>query len=521
MPLGPGTLAAGEESRVAPIFAFHGVTKMFGPVAAVDRVSFDLRGGEIHALVGENGAGKSTLIRVLAGDHIPDAGELLLDGRPVRFTHPREAIEHGIGCVHQVPVFVQNLSVTENLLLGAPYELRRAGLIDWRAEHRAARGDLAKVGLSLDPRSSLETLRPHERQLVAVARALKRGLRILVLDEVTASLSEPEVRIVHRVVRDLRSRGVMVFYVSHRLEEIFHLADRVTVLRDGRRVATLPLARLTRGDVARLIVGKNVDDLFGRRMDSAPVQSATSRLVVRGLGDAKLRKISFDLYAGEILGVAGLGGSGRTRLLHLLFGARPRSGGEIWVDGEPQLFRDPSDALAVGVALVTEDRQEDGYVQTLPVWQNVTLPWVRRFRHWGLLRLRDERAVATNATSRLGVRMPSITARMAQLSGGNQQKAIFARCISGSLRILLLDEPTQGVDIRSKREIHDIIRGLAAEGVAVVLVSSEFEEFEALCHRVLLLHDGAAIGEVRGRKIARDSILHTLLAGHHKELPRQ
>jgi ABC-type sugar transport system ATPase subunit len=518
MPDASGTPTAVEESTGTRVLAFHDVTKAFGPVAAVDHVSFDLNAREIHALVGENGAGKSTLIRVLAGDYSSDSGEILLDGRPIRFTHPREAIDHGIGCVHQIPMFVPNLSVTENLLLGAPYDLRRAGLIDWRAEHLAARKALAEVGLSVEPRQSLEMLRPHERQLVAVARALRRGLRILVLDEVTASLSEPEVRILHGVVRTLRDRGVTIFYVSHRLEEIFRLADRVTVLRDGKHVATLAVKGLTRRDVARLIVGKEVD-LFERRFHSAPPRSAMPRLAVRGLGDEKLGGISFDLYPGEILGVAGLGGSGRTRLLHVLFGARLPTEGEILIDGKPQFFRDPSDALIAGVALVTEDRQEDGYVQTIPLWQNVTLPWVRHFRRWGLLRLHEERAVAVKATSRLGVRMPSINALMTQLSGGNQQKAILARWVSGSLRILLLDEPTHGVDIRSKAEIHDIVRRLAAEGVAVVVASSEFEELEALCDRVLLLHDGEVIGEMRGGEIAKDTLLHSLLAGD-REAPR-
>ena len=242
-----------EGGGVAPLLSFREVTKSFGSVVAVDRVSVDFSAGEIHALVGENGAGKSTLIRVLAGDHIADSGEVVLDGDPVRFTHPGEALKNGVGCVHQIPMFVPNLTVTENLLLGVPYERRRAGLIDWRAEHRAAGQDLAEVGLSVDPRAALETLHIHERQLVAVARALKRGLRVLVLDEVTASLSEPEVRILHDVIRTVRDRGVTIIYISHRLEEVFRLADRVTVLRDGKRVVTLPVEGLTQKEIAHHI----------------------------------------------------------------------------------------------------------------------------------------------------------------------------------------------------------------------------------------------------------------------------
>ncbi|MDP6474741.1 MAG: sugar ABC transporter ATP-binding protein [Alphaproteobacteria bacterium] len=488
------------------------MTKSFGSTVAVNQVSVDLVAGEIHALVGENGAGKSTLIRVLAGDYTADSGEIMLNGRAVRFTHPREAIEHGVGCVHQIPMFVPNLSVTENLLLGVPYERRRAGLIDWRAEHRAARADLAEVGLTVDPRTALETLRAHERQLVAVARALKRGLIVLVLDEVTASLSEPEVRILHQVVRNLRDRGVTIIYISHRLDEIFRLADRVTVMRDGKRVATLAVEGLSQKEVAGHIVGTAIDHLFARKTTAVAATREQPVLAVRGLGDGKLDDISFDLQPGEILGVSGLGGSGRTRLLHCLFGVHGFSTGEILIDGKRCRFRDAADALAAGVALVTEDRQEDGYVQTLPVWQNVTLPWARRFSRFGLLNLAEERKTAAESTARLDVRMPAITALMTQLSGGNQQKAIFSRWIANPIKILLLDEPTHGVDIRSKAQIYEIIRSLAGEGVAVIIVSSELEEFEAMCNRVLLLREGKMIGEIEGEQISKDAILHTLLA---------
>jgi ABC-type sugar transport system ATPase subunit len=329
---------------------------------------------------------------------------------------------------------------------------------------------------------------------------------------VTASLSEPEVGIIHDVVRSLRDRGVTVLYVSHRLEEIFRLVDHVTVLRDGKRVATLPIQGLTRKDLVRHIVGKELDHLFDKRTVSG-IHSTAPRLTAVGLFDEKLRDISFSVHPGEILGIAGLGGSGRTRLLHTLFGARLPTRGRILVDGKPQTFADPSDALAAGVAMVTEDRQEDGYVQALPIWQNVTLPWLSRFQRWGFLQRGEERAVARAAAARFGVRMPSIGASMTELSGGNQQKVILGRWTSGPLRVLLLDEPTHGVDVRSKSEIYDIIRGLAAKGVAVVVVSSEFEEIEALCDRVLLLREGEIVCEVRGRQIAKDTILHVLLSG--------
>lgn len=496
-----------------PVLVFRELTKAFGRTVAVDHVSFDVQTGEIHALVGENGAGKSTLIRILAGDHTPDSGQIVLAGQPISFAHPSEALGHGIGFVHQIPMFVPNLSITENLLLGVTFSRRRAGLIDWQAEHRAAHADLSAVGLSLDPRADLETLSLHERQLVAVARALKRGSKVLVLDEVTASLSEPEVRVLHSRIRSLRDRGVSIIYVSHRLEEIFRIADRVTVLRDGKAVATLDVKGLTQKQLARHIVGYDVGDLFERKPAAALVSLKTPRLVVDRLSDERLRDVSFSLSKGEILGICGLAGSGRTRLLHIIFGLLPHTSGTITIDGRRCEFRDPTEALAAGVTMVTEDRIKDGFVQTLPVWQNVTLPWSRLFRRWGFLQLSAEKRAAARNTSRLGVRMPSIGADMNELSGGNQQKAIFARLITGPLTILLLDEPTHGVDIRSKRQIYDIIRELASEGASVLLVASELEEIEALCQRAILLHRGEMIGELHGADIVKDRILHRLLAG--------
>jgi ABC-type sugar transport system ATPase subunit len=268
-------------------------------------------------------------------------------------------------------MFVPNLSITENLLLGVPFTRRRAGLIHWQAEHQAARADLRAVGLSLDPRADLETLSAHERQLVAVARALKRGLKVLVLDEVTASLSEPEVRILHSHIRDLREHGVSIMYVSHRLEEIFRIADRVTVLRDGRAVVTLDVEGLSQKELARYIVGYDVGDLFERRA-TAIDSSTLPRLLVERLSDERLRNVSFSVSRGEVLGICGLGGSGRSRLLRMIFGLLPHTSGRIAIDGQACEFRDPAEALAAGVSMVTEDRIEDGFVQTLPVWQNVT-----------------------------------------------------------------------------------------------------------------------------------------------------
>ena len=493
------------------VLSFRNVSKRFGATLAVDDVSVDMAKGEIHALVGENGAGKSTLVRILAGDHVPDQGVIEVNGRQVRFRHPDEAIAHGVGFVHQIPAFVPSLSVTENLMLGLSFESRRAGLIVWSAEHESARRSLAKVGLSIDPRKPLERLRPHERQLVAVARAMKHGSKIIVLDEVSASLSEPEVRMLFEQIRDLREQEIAVIYVSHRLGEIFEVADRVTIMRDGKRIATHEMSAVSRRQVVNEIVGRNAEDLFRPKQRSSKPRGE-ARLTVRDLGDEKLNDVSFDLYPGEVVGVSGLGASGRSRLLRILFGVQQASRGEIRIDGELCRFRHASDALAAGVALVTEDRIEDGFVPTLPIWQNVTLPWSANYRRRGFMQIKKEVADAERHCRTVGVRMPSIMAQMTQLSGGNQQKAIFARWISASVRVLLLDEPTHGVDIHSKAQIYDIIRGLAQDGCAILMASSELEEFEALCDRVLILRDAWIADEIAGSEINKDKILHALLA---------
>jgi ABC-type sugar transport system ATPase subunit len=520
-PCDAGTAAVSEPEQAGGTnhVQLSNVSKAFDAVLAVDEVSFEFRGGEVHALLGENGAGKSTVIRLLAGDHRPDSGEILLDGELLALHHPKAAFEHGIACVHQVPMFVSSLSVTENLFLGLPYDQRRAGLIKWASEHRAAGAVLAKVGLSMNPRLRAQELAPHERQFLALARALQHEPRVLLLDEITASLPEPEVEMLYDVIRRVRDRGVAVVYVSHRLEEVFAIADRATVLRDGRHVATVPVAGLTHRRLTELIVGREIDEV--EQSASGSQRAPGSALVARNIGDGQhTRGVSFDLRAGEVLGIAGLAGSGQSNVLRLLFGAVPLREGEILLEGERYRPSHPAEAIAARVVMVTEDRQADGFVHSLPVWQNTTLPWLRSFRRGGLLRLDRERAEAERQTRRFGVRMPSIDASMTQLSGGNQQKVILAKWMFELPRVLLLDQPTRGVDIRSRFDIYEVIRGLAAQGVAIMVTSPEFEEFEALCDRVLLIRAGRLIGEVSGSDVTKDAILSALLSARDSPVER-
>lgn len=506
-------LPDGPENAPA-VLSFRNITKAFGPTVAVNDVSFDLRPGEIHALVGENGAGKSTLIRVLAGDHQPDAGSIVLNGQPVRFERPDEALRHGIGFVHQVPMYVADLSITENLSLGIPFRRNAFGLIDWAAEHKAAKRDLEMVGVHADPRDPVARLGPAERQLVSVARSLRRGLSVLVLDEVTASLTEPEVWAVHDRIKHLGAQGIAILYVSHRLDEIFRVADRVTVMRDGRRITTLPVAEVSRRELVKYIVGSEVGDLFSRSSGSSLHDAGPPRLELKGVGDDKLKELDLELFPGEIVGIAGLSGSGRSRLLKMIYGESPYSEGEIRLDGSVCRFRSASDALTAGIGLITEDRIADGFVDTLPIWKNVTLPWTPRLSSYGFLNLRQERTLALEGAERVAVKMPGIDALMTQLSGGNQQKAIFARWISAPIKLLLLDEPTHGVDVRSKAQIYALIRDLTKRGVSIMLASSEVEELVGLSDRVIVLNRNRIKAELAGDDINKDRILHSLLDEH-------
>jgi ABC-type sugar transport system ATPase subunit len=352
-----------------------------------------------------------------------------------------------------------------------------------------------------------------QRQLVSVARVLLQKPRVVVFDEVTAPLTRAEVNRLFAIVRDMRASGVSVIYISHRLEEIFELTDRVTVLKNGAWVATRATSELDRRSLARLIIGKEPTERF---TEAVPEAGRKAVLSVRGLSDELLDDVSFDLHAGEVLGLAGLAGAGRSNILETIFGERKPASGSVSLEGRAVALNHPADAIAHGIALVTEDRKRNGYVAEFPIWKSITLPWLNKFRRGGFLSLGRERAAARSAASRLDVRARSLHTRMRELSGGNQQKAILARWLSQPLRALLLDEPTHGVDIGAKEEIYGIVRDIAAEGIPVLIVSSELEELEGLCARVLLIVEGRIIGELTGSDIEKTKMLSALFA---REMP--
>jgi len=495
-----------------PALEFHGIRKEFAGQVAVNDVSFSVLPGEVHALVGENGAGKSTLIKVLAGQYLPEAGEVKVDGRPVVLRHPSQAIDHQLGFIHQQPSLVESMTVAENVLMGHQLLPRRIVLIDWRAEYARVAAVLHRVGLECKPGTPLARLSVHERQLVAIARVLLTPVKVLVLDEVTASLAQREVERLFRIIASLREQGVAMLYVSHRMAEVFEIADRVTVMREGRYIGTYDVRALDAGSLASLIVGRAPESLFGA--DTCTTADDLDRpiaLSVRHLSDSRLDDVTFDVSQGEIIGVAGLAGSGRTRLLRTIFGDNRAASGDVVLGRQPLKKLTPSAAVWAGIGFVTEERARDGYVSRLSVRENITLPWVGRSRRMGLLSLRAERRAALAACRSYSIRARSIDVPISQLSGGNQQKALLARWMTQPLRLLLLDEPTHGVDIGAKAEIYQAIRAKAESGVPIIVVSSELEELESLCDRVLLLQEGTLIGELSGPAITKERILTELL----------
>lgn len=504
-----------DQSRI-PVLEFRNITKVFGGQTAVRDVTFDVLPSEIHGLVGENGAGKSTLVKVLAGEHKADSGSIRFNGKPFLSDHPSEATRQGIGFIHQVPALVDSLSVAENVTLGLPFKRNRFGMISWGQQRKLATEKLAQVGLAhINPRRGLIDLSLHERQLVAVARVLTiEALKVVVFDEVTAPLTEYEVHRLFKIIRGIRASGVGIIYISHRLAEIFELGDRVTVMKNGSRVTTRDVRDLDETSLTRYIIGKDPSDRFTgtpKEVSGQPVLSA------EGLSDDLIKNVSFSVRPGEILGLAGLNGAGRTNIVEMLFGARRPWSGRIYLDGQELSLGHPAEAVAKGIVLVTENRQLNGFIPGLPIWKNVTLPWLREFRRAGFLSLSRERAEARELVKRFDVRAPSINTPVAQLSGGNQQKTILARWLSHSPTVVLLDEPTHGVDVGAKEEIYRIIHDLAESNVPVIVVSSEFDELEGICSRVLLLVEGEITGELIGSEIREEKILTALY--EHSERP--
>ncbi|MFM7071272.1 MAG: sugar ABC transporter ATP-binding protein [Planctomycetota bacterium] len=500
----------------APLLEVCRVTKRFPGVVAIDGVSLELRAGEVVGILGENGAGKSTLMKILAGVQQPDEGELRINGVRVQIDSVRSAIDRGIALIHQELNLADNLDVGANVFLGR--EPRRFGLIDRRRIDSETRQYLARVGLDVDPRTPTASLAIGQQQLVEIAKALSASARILIMDEPTSSLSSHEAARLFEVVKDLRSKGVCIVYISHRLGEVKELADRVVVLRDGRNAGGLTREEITHDAMVRLMVGRDLSQFYAH----TPHPPGDVVLEVEGLRTATWpdEPLDFHLRSGEIVGVAGLVGAGRTEMLRALFGIDRRAGGTIRVGGQPLRLETPHDAIRAGVALVPEDRKQQGLVLEMAVRENIGLAGLLRNRRpGGLLNFATERRDTAEMIRKLKIKTPHAEQIVQYLSGGNQQKVVLGKWLALSPRVLLLDEPTRGIDIGAKQDIYSLMEELASRGVAILFVSSEMEEILGMSDRTLVLHEGRLAGELRRSQLSEEAVMH-LATGNTRQLVR-
>jgi ABC-type sugar transport system ATPase subunit len=488
---------------VAGIIELTGVSKTFGGVPALKGVNFEVRPGEVHALLGENGAGKSTLIRIMSGALAPDEGEIKVNGRRVRFAAPRDARRAGIATVYQELLLFPDLTVAENIFLGNAPRGRLGGL-DWKAMRSKSRALLDSLeSRELDVESRLGDLSVANRQRVEIAKALSQDPRVLIMDEPTASLAEADVERLLSVVRMLRERGVAIVYVSHKLPEIFALADRVTVLRDGALIGTQPLQEVDEPGLISMMVGRPIDQLF-------PKAQATFGEPVLEVEDLRYRTtvngISFSVRAGEILGIAGLVGSGRTELALTIFGITPATGGRIKVGGKPVTIDGPRRARDLGIAYIPEDRGLQGLIRTQSIRENVSLSILDRISRATFVDRKEELRRATEAISRFGIRARGPGMLVRQLSGGNQQKVVVAKWLGAEPRILIMDEPTRGIDVGAKSEIHALMSRLAQQGLAIVMISSELPEVLGMSDRVLVMSHGQVVARFERSNATPDAV---------------
>ncbi len=491
--------AQGEDG---PVLEMEHVSKQFGATLALDDVSLELRRGEIHALLGENGAGKSTLIKIMTGVQRQDSGEIRIDGAPVRVTSAQDAQRLGVAAIYQEPMIFPDLSVAENIFIG---HRDRGKIVDRRRMEREASEVLARLDVRLDVGEPARGLTLAEQQTVEIAKAISLDVRVLIMDEPTASLSAHEVQRLFRIVHTLRQQGVAILFISHRMEEVFEIADRVTILRDGRWISTTPRVELTPATAISRMVGREVRELFRRERR----QPGEVRLSVRGLRrEGVFQDVSFDLRAGEVLGFAGLVGARRTDVGLALFGIAPADAGEIELDGTRVTVTSPRDAMALGIAYSTEDRRQLGLVMPLSIAANVSLPSLPRFLSpAGMVRRAEERATAEAFRQRLSIRAPSVDTPASSLSGGNQQKVVISKWLETNPKVMILDEPTRGIDVGAKVEVHQLIDDLAARGIAIILISSDLPEVLAMSDRILVMREGRQMAIFDHHEASQERVL--------------
>ena len=492
-----------------PFLVMENISKSFPGVQALKNVDFDLRKSEVHCILGENGAGKSTLIKILSGALREDSGTISIDGQQVTLDSPGKAHEFGFATIYQEFNLCPNLSVAENIFLGEEKSFKKRGMID-RAKMRAKSKEyLSKLGVNISSAAKVSSLTVAQQQVVEISKALSRGARIIIMDEPTAALSGDEVEKLFDVIRYLKENGVSIVYISHRLDEIFEIGDRITILRDGAKVRTLESTdEVPRQELVTLMVGRKLEDWIAKvKTEKGKEILRVSNLSRKGV----FEDISFSLYEGEVLGFSGLVGSGRTEVMRAVFGADPYDEGTIWFDGEDMKKTNPSKVIASGMYLLPENRKDQGLVLQMPICQNITLPKLDRVSNIVKISGRKEKASVEHFIKELRIKTPSIRRLVKFLSGGNQQKCVVAKSLFSESKMLIFDEPTRGIDVGTKSEIYDLINRLVVDGIGVIIVSSELPEILGLCDRIIVMRDGAIVGEIEREQATQESVMQLAL----------
>jgi ABC-type sugar transport system ATPase subunit len=485
------------------ILTIDNVSKSFPGVKALDNVSFKVERGTVHALVGENGAGKSTLIKVLGGIYSNETGNIYLNGKPTSFRTPYDAKMAGISVVHQELKLAESLSITENIFLGNLLYTKR-GLVDWKTMHRRAKEEMDSLGIDIDVSVAVETLPVAKKQMVEICKNLITNCQLLLMDEPSATLTEKELNILFSTIKKLKEKGITVIYISHRLQEIFSIADNVTVLRDGKHIATVPVASVDRDRLISMMVGRELGDEYPKES----VDIGEVLLEVKGLSrKGVLHDISFSVRRGEILGFAGLVGAGRTEIARAVLGIDRIDHGEVLVRGTPVKNRQFKDAIKRRFGLIPEDRKQQGVIQSFSVKENICLVSIDRIIKGGIIRNHLEQRYAREYVDKLRIMAPSVDTQIQYLSGGNQQKVVIAKWLLQESEIIFLDEPTRGIDVGAKSEIYKLINKLAGEGKAVIMISSEMPELLGLCDRILVIHHGRIVGELSREEASQEKII--------------
>lgn len=494
----------------APVLEMRAIVKTYPGVRALDGVDFQVMPGEVHALVGENGAGKSTLMKILAGADSKDSGQVVVNGADVQIDTPQEAMRLGISIIYQEFNLVPYVNAAENIFLGREPTSAIPGVIDFGRMYADAQRVVDELGVPLDVRAPTNTLSVAQQQMVEIAKSTSRNSRIIAMDEPSATLTEHELENLFALIRKLKADGVSIIYISHRLDEVFQIADRVTVLRDGRLVGTKPVSQTDRDDIIRMMVGRELQDSIPK----VTAQPGEVALSVRGLNRAgTLNDINFEVRRGEILGIAGLVGAGRTEVARAVFGADPVDSGDIWLDGRRVEVRSPRDAIRLGIGLVTEDRKALGLVLGMAVRENVSLANLGTLSRLGFVLRRKEREAANRFVEELMIKTPSVEQAVGNLSGGNQQKVVLAKWMFTQSKVLIFDEPTRGIDVGAKTEIYQLMNNLAANGVAIVMISSELPEVLGMSDRILVMHEGSIVGELSREEATQERIMHLATGG--------